>query len=78
LEADASIHALGAVISQLDSEGKLHLIAFHSRKFNPVELNYDIYDKKMLAIMDSLEHYRHLFEGLRYQIIIYSDHHNLL
>jgi hypothetical protein len=29
-----------------------------------VELNYEIYDKEMLAIVDSLEHYRHLFEGL--------------
>ena len=78
LEADASTHALGAVISQLDPEGKMHPIAFHSWKFNPAELNYDIYDKEMLAIVDSLEHYRHLFEGLGQQITIYSDHHNLL
>jgi hypothetical protein len=78
LEADASTHALGAVVSQLDSDGKLHPIAFHSRKFTPAELNYDIYDKEMLAIVDSLEHYRHLFEGLGQQITIYSDHHNLL
>ena len=78
LEADTSTHALGAVISQLDPEGKMHPIAFHSRKFNPAELNYDIYDKEMLAIVDSLEHYRHLFEGLGQQITIYSDHHNLL
>ena len=28
--------------------------------------------------MDSLEHYRHLFEGLGQQITIYSDHYNLL
>jgi len=56
----------------------LHPIAFHSRKFSPAELNYDIYDKEMLAIVDLLEHYRHLFEGLGQQITIYSDHHNLL
>ena len=78
LEADASTHAPGAVISQLDPEGKMHPIAFHSRKFNPAELNYDIYDKEMLAIVDSLEHYRHIFEGLGQQITIYSDHLNLL
>jgi len=56
----------------------MHPIAFHSRKFSPAELNYNIYDKEMLAIVDSLEHYRHLFEGLEQQITIYSDHHNLL
>jgi hypothetical protein len=32
----------------------------------------------MLAIVDSLEHYRHLFKGLGQQITIYSDHYNLL
>ena len=75
---DASTHALGAVVSQLDSEEKMHPITFYSRKFTPAELNYDIYEKEMLAIIDSLEHYRHLFEGLGQQITIYSDHHNLL
>jgi len=43
-----------------------------------VELNYDIYDKEMLAMVDSLEYYRHRFEGLGQQITIYSDHLNLL
>ncbi len=78
LKADASDYALGAVVFQKTSDGLLHPIAFHSRKFNPTELNYEIYDKKMLVIVDSLEHYRYLFEGLGQQIIIYSDHHNLL
>ena len=78
LEADASDYALGSVVSQRTPDGLLHPIAFHSRKFNPAELNYEIYDKEMLAIVDSLEHYRHLFEGLGQQITIYSDHHNLL
>jgi RNase H-like domain found in reverse transcriptase len=35
-------------------------------------------NKELLAIVDSLEHYRHMFEGLGHQITIYSDHHNLL
>jgi len=37
----------------------MHPITFYSRKFSPAELNYEIYDKEMLAIVDSLEHYRH-------------------
>ena len=45
---------------------------------NPAEQNYEIYDKEMLAIVESLEHYWHLFEGLGQQITIYSDHYNLL
>ena len=78
LEADASDFALGAVVSQVGEDGHIHPIAFHSRKFNPSEMNYEIYDKEMLAIVETLEHYRHYFEGLGQQITIYSDHHNLL
>jgi len=49
VEADASDYAQGGVISQRDPEtGELHPIAFWSRKFNPAELNYEIYDKEML------------------------------
>ena len=78
LEADASTHVLGVVISQWDAERKINPIAFHSRKFNSTELNYDIYNKEMLAIIDSLKHYRHIFEGLGQQITIYLDHLDLL
>ena len=69
---------LGGVVSQVAlDDGKLHPIAFYSRMLNPAEQNYEIYDKEMLVIVESLEHYRHLFEGLGQQITIYSDHHNL-
>lgn len=79
LEADASDFALGAVISQRDPvTGALHPITFHSRKFNTAELNYEIYDKEMLAIVETLLHYRHYFEGLGNRTTVYSDHRNLL
>jgi hypothetical protein len=79
LEADASDYALGAVISQRNPEnGVLHPVAFHSRKFQPPEQNYEIYDKEMLAIVETLETYRHYFEGLGHPVTVYSDHKNLL
>ena len=39
IETDASDFAIGAVLSQRDEQGKLHLAAFHSRKFQPAENN---------------------------------------
>ena len=79
LEADASDYAVGAVISQRDPEtGLLHPITFHSRKFNSAELNYEIYNKEMLAIVETMDHYRHYFEGLGQTTTIFSDHRNLL
>ena len=79
LETDASDYAVGAVVSQRDpGSGRLHPITFHSRKFNSAELNYEIYDKEMLAIVETMDRYRHYFEGLGQTTTIFSDHRNLL
>ena len=53
METDASDFTLGVVLSQLGDGEKLHPIAFHSRKFSAVEINYEIHDKELLAIVDS-------------------------
>jgi hypothetical protein len=54
LKIDASDYAIGICINQLDNEKKFHPIAFYSRKMIPAETNYDIYDKKLLAIIIAL------------------------
>jgi hypothetical protein len=69
LEADSSNYASGAVLSQEGEDGKWHPIAFYSKSLSPVERNYDIHDKEMLAIIRALEEYRHLLEGVRVQAI---------
>jgi len=78
LEADSSNRALGSVASQRDDSGVLHPIAFYSRKFNAAELNYEIYDKEMLAIVETMDKWRHYFEGSGHKTTVISDHKNLL
>jgi len=51
LETDASDYAIGAVLSQGAENGKVYPCAFLSRKFSPAEMNYDIYDKEISAII---------------------------
>jgi len=52
IEADSSDFASGAVLSQqLPGEEKWHLVAFYSKSLSPVEQNYEIHDKEMLAII---------------------------
>jgi hypothetical protein len=41
------------------------------------ELNYDIHDKELLAIVKSLEHWRHYLEGHPQIFKIWTDHNNL-
>jgi hypothetical protein len=50
VETDGSDFAIGAVLSQV-IDGRLHPIAFDSRKMDTAEINYDIHDKELLAIV---------------------------
>jgi RNase H-like domain found in reverse transcriptase len=34
----------------------LHLIAYYSRKLIGAELNYNVHNKELLAIIDTIEH----------------------
>ncbi len=53
METDASGHAIGGVLSQ-EQDGKWKPIAFLSRMMQPIERNYEIYDKELLAIVEAL------------------------
>jgi len=77
IETDASDFAIGAVLSQRYEENRLHLVAFHSRKFQPAEINYEIHDKELLAVVDAFKHWRRYCEGAEHQIQVLSDHQNL-
>jgi len=63
LEIDAFDFALSVILSQLRKDDFFHPVGFHSRKFSPIEINYKIHDKELLAIVDGFEEWRHLFEG---------------
>jgi len=54
VEVDASGHAIGGVLSQ-EQEGKWKPVAFLLRTMSPAERNYEIYDKKLLAIVEALD-----------------------
>ena len=76
MEADSSDYANGAVLSP-EIEGKWYPVAFRSRSLNEVERNYEIYDKEMMAIMDSLEEWRQYLLGALEIVEIWTDHQNL-
>jgi hypothetical protein len=77
LETDASDFALGAVLSQPDKDRRLHPVAFHSQKFTAAEINYEIHDKELLAIVDSFQEWRHFLEGAQHLVTVHTDHKNL-
>jgi len=77
LETDASDCAIAGILSQKFEDGKVHPVRFVSRKLSPAELNYDVYDKEMLAIVFSLRKNRHYLQGAEHKTTIFSDHQNL-
>jgi hypothetical protein len=68
VKTDASDFALGSTLSQTTKDEKLHPNAFHSRKFSPAEINYEIHDKELLAIVDCFKAWRRYLEGLCHMV----------
>ena len=77
IETDASDFALGAILSQYQDDQLLHPVAFYSRKFSPAEINYDVYDKELLAIITAFERWHRYLHGAQHQITVLCDHWNL-
>jgi hypothetical protein len=78
VEADASDTGVGAVLSQHSpSDHKLHPCAFFSRRLSPPERNYDVGNRKLLAVKLALEEWRHWLEGAALPFIVWTDHRNL-
>jgi RNase H-like domain found in reverse transcriptase/Reverse transcriptase (RNA-dependent DNA polymerase) len=77
IESDASNVATGAVLTQLDSNGDRHPVAFLSKTFSKTERKYEIYDRELLGIIWALKKWRHYIQGSGHTTIVYSDHKNL-
>ena len=77
IETDASDYALGAILSIQTDSGEIHPVAFHSRTYSALELNYDTHDKELLAIFEAFHVWRHFLEGYGTLIDMVMDHKNL-
>ena len=78
IEADSSYFATRAVLSQQSPEdNKWHPVVFLSKSLSPVEQNYKIHNKEILAIMRALEEWRHFVDGMEHCCEIWMDHKNL-
>ncbi|SOV05179.1 uncharacterized protein UDID_17861 [Ustilago sp. UG-2017a] len=77
VETDASDFAVAAVLSQTFDQGARHPIAFFSKKLDPAQLNYPIFDKEMFAIVAAFKHWRQYLEGAKFQVQVLTDHRSL-
>ncbi|ESK90661.1 pro-pol protein [Moniliophthora roreri MCA 2997] len=77
IEADASKWATGAVLRQKGTDGEWHPCRYLSKSLSPMERNYEIYDRELLAIYRALMEWCHYLMGGKFKIVILSDHKNL-
>ena len=72
LETDASYVGLGAVLSQLQDDGKLHPPSYASRALSTPEKNYPVTELETLAVVWAISHYRAYLYG--HDVKVYTDH----
>lgn len=65
---DASQFAIGGTLTQI-ADGSEHVIAYFSRKFNPVQTNYTANDRELLGMIEFLKHFRCYLEGAEFEVI---------
>ena len=69
LETDASIQA---VLSQEQSDGKIHPVAFASKALSPSQKNYSIMELETLTVVWAINHFHSHLYG--HHVTVYTDH----
>ena len=77
METDALDYALTVILSIVNKENEVHPVIFYSYTFTIAELNYNTYDKKLLAISEAFKIWQYYLEGSVYPIDIVTNYKNL-
>lgn len=75
VETDASGFALAAVLFQTDENGESRSVAYTSRKLNPAQHNYPIYEQELLAVVHALKTWCYYLDRIHF--IVYTDYATL-
>ncbi len=66
LAIDALDYTIGAEVGQIGKDRKYRPIFFFLKKFLGVELNYEIYNKELLAIVRTIEENRYYLKEAKH------------
>ena len=77
MKTDALDYTLAAILFIVNKDNEVYPVAFHSHTFTVAELNYNIHNKKLLAIFKAFKIWQHYLKCLAYSINIIMDHKNL-
>ncbi len=77
LKINASNYVKDEILSQYNDEKVLHSMTFYSKSMIFAEINYHIYDKKLLVIIWYFEHWRLELKCIELLIQMFIDHQTL-
>ena len=77
VEIDVSDYVTAGIFFQYDDDGQLRPVVYFFCKMNPAECNYEIYDKKLLTIINAFELWKLELEGIEKPVQVVTDHKNL-
>ena len=77
VEANSSNYTIGGQLGQRDENRKLYPIVFFSKKLSGTQLNYPIYDKELLAIVEAFKEQRLYLSSIAEPIKVYTNYKNL-
>jgi len=77
LKINASNYVKGEILSQYNDENVLHSMIFYSKSMILAEINYHIYDKKLLIIIRCFKHWWLELKCTELLIQIFIDHQAL-
>jgi hypothetical protein len=76
VETDASTKAIAGILSQ-QCDGQWRPVAYWSRKLTETEQRWATGQQELLAIVESLEEWRHYLEGTEAPFVVLTDHEAL-
>lgn len=68
LHTDASSIGYGAVLMQRKA-GKLHAVAYYSKRTTAAESRYHSYELETLAVVNAVKHFRHYLHGRKFLVV---------
>ncbi len=77
LKIDASNYVKDEILSQYNDERVLHSMIFYSKSMILAEINYHIYDKKLLVIIQCFKHWWFKLKCTELLIQMFIDHQTL-
>lgn len=69
VHTDASSIGYGAILMQVHEGGRKRVVAYYSKLTQGAESNYHSYELETLAVVKSLQHFRHYLVGVRFTVV---------